>query len=331
MSAEVPPLRCWGVAAVRAHAVVKRFEATCALDHVDLVVEPGQVRGLLGPNGAGKTTLLRILLGLLRPDAGSVELFGRPMRVSGSALARSGAAGFVEEPSFYPYLSARVNLEILAELDGGTGARIDEVLGRVGLSAAAHDRVAGYSSGMRQRLGIAAALLRAPRLLLLDEPTAGLDPAGARDIETLLAELARDGVAVLLSSHQIAEVEEVCDGFTVIRRGKVVWDGSAAQLRAQAPALAFAMSTSDDQRALEIAERMAGIRAARAETSGLTVSAEQVRLDAYVVALGQSEVAIRRLELLVSPLESMFFALTAETGADSPEPAPPAERILAGT
>ena len=148
------------MAAVRAYGVEKRFETTRALDGVGLVLAEGEVRGLLGPNGAGKTTLLRILFGLVRADAGSVELFDRALDVSDSA-SLDGAAGFVEDPSFYPYLSGRVNLELLAELNGGESAtRIDEVLARVGLATRGEDRVSGYSSGMKQRLGIAASLLR---------------------------------------------------------------------------------------------------------------------------------------------------------------------------
>src|SRR5205085_7051169 len=153
-----------------------RFETTCALDGVDLTVEEGEVRGLLGPNGAGKTTLLRILFGLVRRDAGVVHLFDRELDAV-DQLALEGVAGFVEDPTFYPYLTGRVNLELLAELDGGGDeSGIDEVLARVGLAGRGGDRVNGYSTGMKQRLGIAAALLRSPRLLLLDEPTAGLDP-----------------------------------------------------------------------------------------------------------------------------------------------------------
>jgi len=265
------------VAAVRASGVVKRFESTCALDRVDLVVAPGEVRGLLGPNGAGKTTLLRILLGLVRPDAGSVELFDRPP-AQAPALAR--VAGFVEEPSFYPYLSGRANLELLAELDRGAGAPIERVLERVGLASRAVDRLAGYSSGMRQRLAIAAALLGDPRLLLLDEPTAGLDPAGVREVGGLIRELAADGVAVVLSSHQISEVQDVCDTFTIVRRGRAVWDGTVAALRAQAPASAFALETSDDAHALALAARTPGVRG-DASGRGLTLTAERGRLDAY--------------------------------------------------
>ena len=319
------------MAAVRASGLAKHFESTCALDAVDLTVEEGEVRGLLGPNGAGKTTLLRILLGLVRADAGSVQLFGRPLDTSDpSALA--GVAGFVEDPSFYPYLSGRVNLELLAELDGGEArARIVSVLERVGLTARAGDRVSGYSTGMKQRLGIAASLLRAPRLLLLDEPTAGLDPAGVREVGELVRELAAGGAAIVLSSHQIGEVENVCDSFTVLRRGRVVWDGTGGELQARAQASTYALGTSDDPRALEVAERRGGIRAVPARDGGLVLSAEEGCLDPFALALGEAGVAVRRLELLISPLESMFYALTAEPSVDPNKPAGREERAFAET
>jgi ABC-2 type transport system ATP-binding protein len=309
------------VAAARASGVIKRFETTCALDGVDLTVEEGEVRGLLGPNGAGKTTLLRILFGLVGPDGGAVQLFDRPLDVD-DRLSLQGVAGFVEDPTFYPYLTGRVNLELLAELDGGgRESRIDEVLGRVGLASRGADRVSGYSTGMKQRLGIAAALLRGPRLLLLDEPTAGLDPAGVREVGALVRELAGDGVAILLSSHQIEEVEGVCDTFTVLRRGRVVWDGTAPELRAQAPASGYRLLTSDDRRALQLAADHSGVRATPHADGGLTLSVDESRLDAYVLALGSAGIAVRLLELVVSPVEAMFFALTSEPVGGSPEAA----------
>jgi ABC-2 type transport system ATP-binding protein len=307
--------------------VVKRFEAVCALDHVGLVVEEGEVRGLLGPNGAGKTTLLRVLFGLVRPDAGTIELFGRPLHAL-EPVALAAVAGFVEDPSFYPYLSGRANLELLAELDGtGAQRRIDEVLGRVGLDGRGGHRVSTYSTGMRQRLGIAASLLREPRLLLLDEPTAGLDPAGVREVGALVRELSAEGVAILLSSHQIGEVEDVCDSFTVVRRGRVVWDGTAQQLRSHAPASAYRLATSDDARALEVSAGIAGVRVARCERGGLAISAQEGPLDRYVLALGSAGVAVRRLELLVSPLESMFFSLTTDAELEPGELADLAESV----
>jgi ABC-2 type transport system ATP-binding protein len=302
-----------GMASVIASGLRKRFETTWAVDGVDLDVASGEVRGLLGPNGAGKTTLLRMLLGLVRPDEGTIELLGRTLSESGSH-ALDGVAGFVEAPSFYPYLSGRANLEILAELDGGgSRVRIEQALEEVGLAARGDDRVSGYSSGMRQRLGIAAALLREPRLLLLDEPTAGLDPAGVRFVAELLRRLSANGVAVLLSSHQIGEIEEVCDSFTVLSRGRVVWDGSAQQLRAQAPPSAYRMVTSDDARALAIAREEPGVQAELARSGALTVTVQDDALDRFVLALGRSDVAIRRLELPVSALESMFFTLTDQS------------------
>jgi ABC-2 type transport system ATP-binding protein len=317
------------VAAVDARGLVKRFETTVALDEVDLLVGEGEVHGLLGPNGAGKTTLLRLLFGLISPDAGSIELFGKRV-VGPGPLPLDGVAGFVEDPSFYPYLSGRANLELLAELDGGAAAkRIDPVLEQVGLADRCGDRVSGYSTGMRQRLGIASALLRAPKLLLLDEPTSGLDPAGAREIRALVRELCAEGVGVLLSSHQIGEIEEVCDGFTVLRRGKTVWHGTAAELREQAPGSAFLLITSDDQRALRIAGTHPGAVALPAPNGGLSLTIDDEGLDAYMLALGHADVAVRRLELVVSPLESMFFALTGERAGERQADADAADSVVA--
>jgi ABC-2 type transport system ATP-binding protein len=317
------------MATLIARGLTKRFENTCAVDGVDLLMGEGEVKGLLGPNGAGKTTLLRILFGLVQPDAGSVELFGRK-RDASQALVLDGVSGFVEDPSFYPYLSGRANLELLGALDdGGPAVAIDEVLAQVELSGRAGDRVGGYSSGMRQRLGIAAALLRAPRLLLLDEPTAGLDPAGVRFVGGLLRDLSETGVAVLLSSHQIAEIEDVCDSFAVLSRGRVVWDGSAAQMRAEAPAPSYRMTTSDDHRALELVADHRDVHAEWTPVGELAVTAQDDALDRFVLALARSGVAIRRLDVPVSPLESMFFALTGRPEDDPLAVSDPAYTVSA--
>ena len=322
------------VHAVRATGLVKRFGATTAVDGLDVTIGPGEVRGLLGPNGAGKTTLLRMLFGLIRPDDGTVELLGQRLdHLGGDVL--DGVGGFVEEPSFYPYLSGRSNLRLLAKLDGrrAEAGEINDALERVSLSGRAGDRVSGYSTGMRQRLGLAAALLRRPRLLLLDEPTSGLDPAGARAVATLVRELAADGVAILLSSHHIGELEKVCDSYTVLRHGRVVWDGTAAELDAQAPGSAYSLSTSDDARALELATRITGIRIQPATRGRLAVAARPEHMDELVAALGEARVLIRRLELVASPLESMFFTLTTDDGGwtlEKLEPQQLADTILAG-
>jgi ABC-2 type transport system ATP-binding protein len=304
--------------ALAAHAVSKRFGDTCAVDSIDLAVEQGEVRGLLGPNGAGKTTLLRMLLGLVRPDAGTVELNGRglddPSRLE-------GVAGFVEDPSFYPYLSGRANLAVLAELDGGCPENEREAaLERVGVAAQGDERVAGYSTGMRKRLGLAAALIRAPRLLVLDEPTTGLDPAGVRLVGEIARSLASEGVAVLLSSHQIVELQDVCDSFTVLRAGVDVWTGTAAEMRAQAPPARNQLATADDRRALEIAAGVPGVSVTQTTAGDLAVEAEGDALDALVLALAGAGIAVRRLEPIAGPLESLFSSLVGErAGALTPD------------
>jgi ABC-2 type transport system ATP-binding protein len=298
------------VSAVAAHGLAKSFGAIRAVDGVDVRVEPGEVRGLLGPNGAGKTTLLRMLFGLVRPDAGSVRLLDEELDEAEPRLP-DGIGGFVEEPRFYPYLSARRNLELLCELDGaGAAGREAGALERVGLAGAAERKVGGFSSGMRQRLGLAAALVRAPVLLMLDEPTVGLDPAGVREMRALLRQMAGEGTAVLLSTHVMAEVDDVCDAVTIMRSGKVVWDGTVERLRAEAPAPARRLSTSDDARALAIARDQPDLAVDTGPGGELLVSAEGAGLDAYVLALGRAGIAVRRLELVSDPLESMFFALT---------------------
>jgi ABC-2 type transport system ATP-binding protein len=275
-----------------------------------------------------------MLFGLIRPDSGSVELLGQRLdHLGGDVLDAVG--GFVEEPSFYPYLSGRSNLRLVAKLDGaGAGAdEVEDALRRVDLAGRADDRVSGYSTGMRQRLGLAAALLRRPRLLLLDEPTSGLDPAGTRAVATLVRELAGGGVAILLSSHQIGELEKVCDSYTMLRHGRVVWNGTAAELEAQAPRSAYALFTSDDAHALELASRIPAIRIQAAARGGLVVAARRESMDELVAAFGDAHVLVRRLELVVSPLESMFFALTADHdgGAlDELEPQQMADTVLAG-
>jgi len=308
------------VPAIKASGLRKSYGTSVALDGVELTVEPGEVRGLLGPNGAGKTTLLRILFGLVRPDEGIVDSTGR-------------LAGFVEDPTFYPNLSAQANLEILAMLDReSTPTRIPDLLRSVGLTSRGRHRVGGFSTGMRQRLGIAAALLRNPQVLLLDEPTSGLDPAGIRDVAALLRELAADGVAVVVSSHQIGEVESVCDTFTILSRGRVVWSGDVEALRAQATGSGFRIATSDDDRTLELIRATSNVEAARTQRGDVVLIATEAALDDFVLALARKDIAVRRLELLVSPLESTFFALThdgtgqaltADALADNPSLAAP--------
>ena len=309
-----------GAPALEAAGVSKRYGDRDALSSVDLVARPGALHGLLGPNGAGKTTLLRVLLGLVRRDAGSVRLLGRDLRPMAGPLP-DGVAGFVETPAFYPYLSGRRNLTLLTRLDNHPGSdrrqRVSRALDEVGLSAHADVTVAAYSAGMRQRLGIAAALLRAPRLLFLDEPTSSLDPAGARDVRALAQRLADEGAAVVWSSHDMSEVEELCTVITVINHGRVVFGGRVDELRMLAPAAVHGLRTSDDPAALDIAIGQHGVkvRIGREQDGGLEVSADTDALDAYVITLGRAGVAVRTLERRARSLESLFLELTGHADA----------------
>jgi ABC-2 type transport system ATP-binding protein len=299
---------------VRARGLVKRYKEVLAVDHVDLNVRTGDVYGFLGPNGAGKTTTLRMALGLIVPTEGTIELFGRdPMREGARAL--EGVAGFVESPRFYPYLTGRKNLELLAALDAnGASERIDEVLEIVELAARAGHRVGGYSHGMRQRLGIAAALLRAPRLLILDEPATGLDPAGMRDMRLLIRRLADDGITVLLSSHQLPEVQELCDRVAIVDRGRVVYEGALADLRRQGGA-GYRLRSTDDARALQIAREQDGIESPVLSEHGLSFQADEPHVGALSLALGRVGVGILSLTPELATLEDLFFRLTEDDGA----------------
>jgi ABC-2 type transport system ATP-binding protein len=303
---------------VRARGLVKRYKEVLAVDHVDLNVETGDVYGFLGPNGAGKTTTLRMALGLIVPTEGTVELFGRdPMREGARAL--EGVAGFVEAPRFYPYLPARKNLELLAALDGdGAASRIDEVLEIVELTPRAKHRVGGFSHGMRQRLGIAAALLRRPRLLILDEPATGLDPAGMRDMRTLIRRLADDGITVLLSSHQLPEVQELCDRVAIVDSGRVVYEGALSELRRQGGA-GYRLRTSDDADALRLAQGQQGIDHPEADEHGLRFQADETAVGELSLALGRAGVAILALTPELATLEDLFFRLTEDGDAGAAE------------
>ncbi|MEA2297326.1 MAG: type transport system ATP-binding protein [Solirubrobacteraceae bacterium] len=298
-----------GPAPVRALGLVKRYGELVAVDHVDLNVSAGDIYGYLGPNGAGKTTSLRMLLGLIRPDEGSVELFGRDPLLEG-ARALDGVAGFVEAPRFYPYMSGRRNLDLLAAFDGGNaGERIDEALRTVDLDQRAGDKVGGYSHGMRQRLGIAAALLRAPRLLLLDEPATGLDPAGMRDMRALIRRLAGEGITVMLSSHQLAEVEELCNRVAIIRDGRVAYEGDLAELKRSA-ATEYRLRTTDDERAARVARAQPGVADVRRGDDDVRLRAEESAVAELSIALGEAGVGLKLLASEQATLEDLFFRLT---------------------
>ena len=300
-------------APIEARGLVKRYGELTAVDHVDLTVAAGDVFGYLGPNGAGKTTSLRMLLGLIRPTEGSARLFGRDPNVDG-ARALDGVAGFVEGPRFYPYLSAGKNLRLLADLDGGAArGRIDEVLELVELRDRAKDRVGGYSHGMRQRLGIAASLLREPRLLLLDEPTTGLDPAGMRDMRELVKRLAAHGITILLSSHILAEVEELCNRVAIIRKGRIIYEGRLDELLESAGG-EYRLRTTDQERARALLLAH-GVEGAAPVDGELRFRAEAADVESLSIALGRAGIGITALVPHTATLEELFLGMTEQEAA----------------
>jgi ABC-2 type transport system ATP-binding protein len=294
--------------------ISKRFGGRAALADVHVTVGRGEVHGLIGPNGAGKTTLLRICLGLVRRDAGTVAVMGRAWSGAGDRLPDS-VAGFVETPAFYPYLSARVNLTLLTGLDlqrRASSSVIAQALDAVGLASAADAQVGTFSSGMRQRLGIAAASLRRPSLLLLDEPTSALDPAGAGDVRAHILELAAGGAGILFASHDLVEVESICSAVTIIDRGRIAFTGSIADLRSRMPSETCVLRTSDDRAAFDLAAGRPGLRATVSPEGGFDISADADALDAYVIALGCNRIAVRSLERRAPSFESLFLRLTRD-------------------
>ncbi len=315
-------------AAVRGSGITKCFGDVIALDGIDINVAQGQIHGLVGPNGAGKTTMLGLLLGLAVADEGRLEIFGT--QVGRAMAAPGGVTGFVDGPGLYPALTARQNLAALASLRGRGGrlAGIDDVLHEVGLTDVADDKVRGFSLGMRQRLGLAAALLTKPRLLVLDEPANGLDPSGKKHVHGVLNRLAADGATIVLSSHRMDDLEALCSEVTILATGRVVFSGPVNKLSAENRELDYRLRTCDLPAARTLAAEVPGVSivenshaVARGDTEVLVVRALLPALDALVAGLARAEIAVRELAPVVSPLEAAFLALT-EQEADTPEAAP---------
>jgi ABC-2 type transport system ATP-binding protein len=299
---------------IRARGLTKCFGDVVALDGIDLDVAQGQIHGLVGPNGAGKTTLLGLLLGLAVADNGRLEILGTAL--GRKPAAPDGVAGFVDGPGLYPSLTARQNLAAMAALSGGDArtAGIDDVLEQVGLTDVADDRTRGFSLGMRQRLGLAATLLTKPRLLVLDEPSNGLDPAGKKHVHGVLTRLAADGTTVVLSSHRMDDLEALCSEVTILATGRVVFSGPLSKLAAENRELDYRLLTSDPSAARQVAGEAPGIRvvdgAGAHDAERLVVRALVPALDDLVVRLVRAGIALRELTPVVSPLEAAFLALT---------------------
>jgi ABC-2 type transport system ATP-binding protein len=286
---------------VQTTALTKRYGSTVAVHDLNLTVRPGEVYGFLGPNGAGKTTTLRMLLGLVKPTSGSVRLLGKPP----GDLDRVGA--LIEGPAFYPYLSGRKNLLVLADHAGVARSRVDDVLDTVRLIGRAGDKYATYSLGMKQRLGLAAALLKDPRLLILDEPTNGLDPAGMADMRVTLRELADSGCTVLLSSHLLTEVEQICDRVGVISKGQLVAETTVAELRSGGTLRVVADPLDQATDVLKALIGDARVRATGRVLDLATDPDQSARINAELVGAG---IAVSELRWHEPDLEQAFLELT---------------------
>jgi ABC-2 type transport system ATP-binding protein len=300
--------------AIETFGLTKNFGSKTVVDGLDLRVPTGSVFGFLGPNGSGKTTTIRMLLGLISPTAGEAKLLGESMpKAGGDVLRRVGA--LVEGPSFYPWLSGRQNL---ARLDAagrkssskGRAGRIDDALARVGLTAAADKKVKAYSLGMRQRMGLATALMRPCELLLLDEPTNGMDPQGTREIRNLIRELAADGTTVCLSSHLLAEIEQVCSHVAVMRLGKLLTQSSLSELRGTT-VTRLRITSTDPAQVVELL-RVRNIQATEEEGGMVIAIPEHHQPEDINKALVEAGIAVRGLTSETPTLEDIFVNLTGE-------------------
>jgi len=290
---------------VETRGLTKRYgQRITAVDNLDLAVWRGEVYGFLGPNGAGKTTTLRMLLGLIEPTSGTASVLGEE---PGSPASLGGVGALVESPAFYPYLSGYDNLRVISRYAGVPRPRIGEVLETVELSARAKDRFKKYSLGMKQRLGVAAALLKDPELLILDEPTNGLDPKGMADMRALVRELGRGGRTVLLSSHLLGEVEQICDRVGVIHKGTLVAEGTVAELRGEEGLLVRAEPLEE---ARQISESLRGVEGVRVADGMLRLTTEPGRAAEINAKLVSAGLRVSELRPVEQSLEEVFLELT---------------------
>ena len=297
--------------------LTKRYGARIvAVDGLNLTLRRGEVYGFLGPNGAGKTTTLRMLLGLIRPTSGSALVAGA---VPGSPASLGRVGALVESPVFYPYLSGRDNLRVFARYAGVGEGRVEDTLARVELTPRARDKFKTYSLGMKQRLGVAAALLKDPDLLILDEPTNGLDPAGLADMRRLLRELGSGERTVLLSSHLLGEVEQVCDRVGVIRGGRMVTEGTVEQMRSVGRRAGLLVRAEPLDAARRVAEQLPQVASVDVEDGVLRLAADPAHAGNITRQLTEAGVAVSELRPMERSLEEVFLELTEgrSAGAES--------------
>ncbi|GAA3528081.1 ABC transporter ATP-binding protein [Aeromicrobium panaciterrae] len=292
-------------AVVEIRDLSKRYGAVTAVDHVSLSVKRGEVYGFLGPNGAGKTTTLRMLLGLIRPTSGDITVLGRR---PGDPGVLSTTGSMIEGPAFYPFLSGRDNLKVVARYAGVGAGQIDAVLETVDLATRGGDKFSTYSLGMKQRLGVAAALIKDPDLVVLDEPTNGLDPAGMRDMRALIRRLGDSGRTVILSSHMLGEVQQICDRVGVINNGTMVAESTVDELRGDSELLVRA--TPADV-VLSTLDRIADVEAIRTVDDELRLRVDERHTAGVVRALVAAGADVHEVRRLDRQLEDVFFEITA--------------------
>jgi ABC-type multidrug transport system ATPase subunit len=291
---------------VETHGLTKRYEnRITAVDELDLTIKRGEVYGFLGPNGAGKTTTLRMLLGLIKPSSGAATVLGEEPGAP-TGLARVGA--LVESPAFYPYLSGRDNLRVMARYSSVEPSRVEEVLQQVELSGRAYDKFKKYSLGMKQRLGVAAALLKNPELLVLDEPANGLDPKGMADMRAIIRKVRGEGKTVLLSSHLLGEVEQICDRIGVILRGKLVAERTMEELRGREGRLLVRAEPLKE--AERVVKNLPRIEETRVVDEMLQLTVDPTRAAEINAGLVNAGVRVSELRLVERSLEEMFLELT---------------------
>lgn len=296
-------------AVVRTRGLTKYYGSIAALRNLALELYPGEVFGLLGPNGAGKTTTVKLLLGLLRPTAGEIYLFGQPLAGNLPHLLRQVGA-IVEAPAFYPYLSGRENLRLLAMMDGLPLSRVDLALEQVDLREAAGRKFGAYSLGMKQRLGIAATLLRDPRLIILDEPTSGLDPAGQHEVRALIPRLAGEGRTVFLSSHLLYEVQQVCDRVGILKAGELLAIGPVTSLLR--PGGAIEVRVPNVAAAQEVLRRLPWVTSLTEMNGYLVVGAPPERSAEVNAALAGAGIFASEIRPRERTLEAFFLEVTGE-------------------
>ena len=298
--------------------LTKRYGHVLAVDGLSLDVPRGRIFGLLGPNGSGKTTMMSMLLGLVRPTAGSFTLFGQSPEGGGldRELHRIGA--LIETPTFYPYLSGRNNLAYFQGISGrGDAAELDSLLEQVGLGGRGGDKFQTYSLGMKQRLGLAYTLLGDPELLLLDEPTNGMDPAGMAEVRDLIRNLANDNRTVILSSHLLNEVEQVCDSVAILSHGRLIAQGDVEELLQERGSPQVRLRTTDDRKALEILNALAWVEGVSADNGYLVASVDADRSWEITAALSRNEVYVAEMTPAQISLEQYFLDVTDEAATRS--------------